>query len=69
MKELKKNLEEKALKALQYINKNEILKETLRKLNDKYVANKNVVSLIFYQKALKNCFYGLANRVLNYNFH
>lgn len=69
MKELKKNLEEKAFKAIQFISKNEVLNHTLGTLYEKYIMPKSgeVVPLDFYQRSLKLCFYGLANRV-KYNF-
>lgn len=74
MKELKKNLEEKASKANIYIKKNEVLNATLEKLFSNYIAQKNNdkvqgqkererVSLDFYKRSIKLCFYGLANRV------
>lgn len=64
MKEIKKNLEEKALKALQYINKNEVLNKTLKNICEKYVTNRDVVPMRFYERSIKLCFYGLANTVL-----
>ena len=63
IKEIKKNLEEKALRADIYIKKNQILEGTLTKLKEK-VNSGELINNKFYERALKNCFYGLANRVL-----
>lgn len=65
MKELKKNLEDKAQKAKVYIAKNEVLRKTLHTLCEECVKPKDeeIVSLDFYRRSIKLCFYGLANRV------
>ena len=73
-KELKKNLEEKASKANIFINKNQVLNATLEKIFSNYISQKNNdkvpgqkekerVTLDFYKRSIKLCFYGLANRV------
>lgn len=49
--------------ASNYVAKNEILQETLAGIHKKYISANDVIPISFYEKAIKLCFYGLANRV------